>query len=310
MASLAAFGAYLPQKVISNAVLADELGCSDEWIVQACGIQERRQAAEHETVPALGAKAAEDCMARAGLAASGVDLLLVSSSSPEQRFPGPAALVAHSLGLSGVPALDVSAASAGSLFALCVASRMSVAYPRILVVAAERMTSVSLRRPLDRNTAILFGDGAGACLVMDEGPGLRVIDSVLHSDGAFGGDLRLGLDGPIEMNGQTVILQAHRKIPATIQEVLARQGLRPSDIAVFMMHQANQNLITRVARALDVPVSRFFSNIALRGNTSSASMLIAASEYFAGRGLEQGDRVCFTAFGAGFHWGALLAEAT
>jgi 3-oxoacyl-[acyl-carrier-protein] synthase-3 len=310
VATISAFGAYLPQAVISNAALAEELGCPEEWIVQACGIRERRQAEEFETVPVLGAKAAEDCLRRAGLTAADLDLLIVSSSSAQQRFPGPASLVAHALGLSGVPALDVPVASAGSLFALSIASWMSDAYARILVVAAERMTPVTLRRPLHKNTAILFGDGAGACLVTQEGPGLRVVDSVLHSDGAFAGDLRLGLEGPLEMNGQTVILQAHRKIPAAIQELLARQRVRPSDVAVFVMHQANQNLTTRVARALDVPADRFLSNIELRGNTSSASMLIAAAEYFAAHELDAGARVCFTAFGAGFHWGALLAEAT
>ncbi len=310
MATIAAFGAYLPRAVVSNAALAEELGCSEAWIEQVCGIRERRRAEEFETVPVLGAKAAEDCLKRAGLAASDVDLLLVSSSSAEQRFPGPAALVAHALGLTGVPALDVPVASAGSLFALSIASRMSATYARILVVAAERMTPISLRRPLDKNTAILFGDGAGACLVTQEGPGLRIVDWVLHSDGAFAADLRLGLDGPIEMNGQAVILQAHRKIPAAIQEVMARQNVQPPDVAVFLMHQANQNLIVRVARALDVPADRFFSNIALRGNTSSASMVIAAAEYFAVHEIEPGARVCFAAFGAGFHWGALLADAT
>jgi 3-oxoacyl-[acyl-carrier-protein] synthase-3 len=112
------------------------------------------------------------------------------------------------------------------------------------------------------------------------------------------------------MKGQAVILQAHRKIPAVIQELLTRQSVRASDVSVFLMHQANQNLIVRVARALDVPAERFFSNIEFRGNTSSASMLIVAAEYFAAHELEPGARVCFAAFGAGFHWGALLAEAT
>lgn len=311
MSSLAAFGAYLPADVLTNRELAGELNVSDEWIVQVSGIRERRRAAPDETVAAMGVEAARDCLARAGVAASEVNLLLVSSSSAAQRFPGPAAEVAHALGLlAGTPALDVPVASAGSLFALALAGRLASSDSRILVVAAERMTSISLSRPLNPNTAILFGDGAGACLVTGQDVGLRIADSALHSDGAYAGDLRLGLDGPIHMNGGVVIMQASRKIPAAIREVLQRNGVAAADVRVFLAHQANQNLLDRVARSLGVPEDRFFSNIAQRGNTSSASMLIAAAEYFDANRVPAGARVCFAAFGAGFHWGALLAEMT
>lgn len=308
MARLTAFGAYLPADVVTNRELAEELNVSEDWIVQMSGIHERRRAAADETVAALGLQAAQDCLARAGLAAADIDLLLVSSGSSERRFPGPAAEVAHALGLAGTPVLDVPVASAGSLFALALADRLAVSYSRILVVAAERMTSFSLQRPLDVNTAILFGDGAGACLLTRDGPGPRIVDSVLHSDGAYAGDLYLGLEGSIHMNGGVVIMQASRKMPAAIREVLDRNGVGAADVHVFLAHQANQNLMDRVARSLGVGPDRFFSNIARRGNTSSASMLIAAAEYFAVNQLPTGARVCFAAFGAGFHWGALLAK--
>ncbi len=309
MASIGAFGAYLPEIVVGNRELATELNVSEEWIQQVSGISERRMAGAGESVSILAARAAEACLAKAGVPAGAIDLLLVSCGVPQQRFPGPAAAIAHALGLSGTPAIDIPMASAGSIFALSLAGRLAAIYPRILVIAAERMTPVSLRRPLEKNTAILFGDGAGACLVTRDGPGLRILHSTLHSDGAYADDLRLGLEHGIEMNGYSVILQASRKLPAVISEVLAASSIDAQDVRAFLIHQANQNLIDRVAKALAVPSGRFFSNIGLRGNTSSASMLIAASEYFAVTELPPGEHVCFAGFGAGFHWGALLAEA-
>jgi 3-oxoacyl-[acyl-carrier-protein] synthase-3 len=134
------------------------------------------------------------------------------------------------------------------------------------------------------------------------------VDSVLHSDGAYAEDLRLGLAGPIEMNGMAVIRNATRKLPDVIHELLRRNQVAAAAIGAFLMHQANQNLIDRVARALDVPASRFYANIGRYGNTSSASMLIAAAEWRQSVQPQPGDTVCFAAFGAGFHWGALLAR--
>ncbi len=138
--------------------------------------------------------------------------------------------------------------------------------------------------------------------------GLEILDSVLHSDGAYSEDLRLEFTGPVEMNGMAVIRHATRKLPEVINELLQRNQVSPAAIGTFLMHQANQNLINRVARALDVPADRFYSNIRRYGNTSSASMLIAAAEWSNTSQPQPGDTVCFAAFGAGFHWGALLAR--
>jgi len=167
-----------------------------------------------------------------------------------------------------------------------------------------------MHEPLDKNISILFGDGAGACLIQPQGPGLEYVDSALHSDGTWAGELQLGSSGPIHMNGPVVIMQASRKIPAVIAELLKRNSLEPEAIGAFIMHQANRNLIVRVARALNVPEDRFYSNIRRYGNTSSASMLIAASEWRAQNTPVAGTPICFAAFGAGFHWGAVLCIAT
>jgi 3-oxoacyl-[acyl-carrier-protein] synthase-3 len=175
----------------------------------------------------------------------------------------------------------------------------------VLVVAAEKMSDLIENDP---NTAILFGDGAGAALVSARPGPWRMLDAVLHTDGQYRGDLAFEGTGPLHMNGLTVILQAARKIPASIGEVLERQNISAQQVAVFLLHQANLNLLTRVAKSLGVGPEKVFANVQRYGNTSSASLLIAASEWF-GTNPNSGP-VVFAAFGAGFHWGALVAEST
>jgi len=308
VASIAAFGAYLPARVVSNTELSAQLDCTPEWIFEVSGIEERRYAAPEEDVAAMGAAAAKDCLERARCPAADVRLLIVSSASSAQRFPGPASAIAAQLGLGETPAMDMPVASAGSLFGLALASQLAPSAGTVLVIAAEKMSSAIVMQPEQRATSMLFGDGAGACLVR-EGQGLlKILDRELGSDGAFAADLRLPLAGPVEMNGRSVIMQASRKIPRAILTVLERAGVAPADVHTFLMHQANQNLMDRVAKAVGAPAERFYSNIRRYGNTSSASMLIAAAEWSSTANLPPGAPVCFAAFGAGFHWGAVLAR--
>jgi 3-oxoacyl-[acyl-carrier-protein] synthase-3 len=296
---LRAFGRYLPARVVSNAELAQRLGRTPEWIEQASGIRERRWAGAAETVASMGVRAAADCLARAGLAASELGLLIAASGSGARGFPGPAAEIAHGLGLAPAPALDVPIASAGSLFALALARELAPRYGPVLVVASEKMSALLDDNP---NTAILFGDGAGAALLVPGDGPLRLADAVLHSDGQFRGDLFY--DGALHMHGLNVIVHASRKLPAAIAELLARNSLSAPQVAAFLLHQANRNLLTRLAAALQVDPQRVFTNIERYGNTSSASLLIAAAEW-----AEQNPAapVVFAGFGAGFHWGAVLA---
>ena len=238
MPFLRAFGSYLPERIVSNAEIGAHVGCDAEWITNVSGIEQRRFAADDESVADLALRAAQSCLDKAKLSASALGMILIASGSTERQFPG---------------------------------------------------------------------DGAGACLVSPTEGKARVLGSALHSDGAFAEDLRLPFDRPLEMNGRSVILQASRKVPRAISELLEKHGRKAADVGTFLMHQANQNLIDRVALALEVPADRFYSNIARYGNTSSASMLIAAAEW-AESGWPKGEPVCFAAFGAGFHWGALLAQ--
>lgn len=306
MAFLSAFGAYVPDRVVTNVQVAELVGCEAEWIRDVSGIEERRWAAEGETVVTMGAAAAQDCLSRAGLEASALDLIIVSCGSTPRRFPGPAAEIAKALGLDSTPAIDLPLASAGSLFGLAMAARMP---GRTLVIGTEKMSTAVLDPTPDKNTTILFGDGAGACLVSPEAGRLRVIDSLIETDGSFTPDLQLGLNGTLQMNGRSVILQATRKVPRAILGVLSRNSVAPADVSTFVMHQANLNLLERLAKGVGVPAGRFFANIARYGNTSSASLLIAAAEWLHDTQVDAGQKICFAAFGAGFHWGAILAEA-
>ena len=310
MAYIRAFGAYLPERVVTNQEIASRVGVDPDWILNVSGIAERRFAAAGEEVEDLAVGAARDCLTRAGATVESIGMLIVASGTAARRFPGPSAAVASRLGLGGTPCLDLPMASAGSLFGLAVAHGLAPLFGNVLLVGAEKMSAVTMREPLDRNSAILFGDGAGACLVGAESGMAKILGVCLQSDGGFAGDLCLQWDAPLRMNGPVVILQASRKIPAAIQEVCLRHGVAPASVESFLMHQANLNLIVRVAGALGASAERFFSNIRRYGNTSSASMLIAACEWQAAGGFRPGARVVFAGFGAGFHWGAVLAVGT
>lgn len=312
-AFLRATASYLPTQAVTNAELAPLVGESTEWIEQVSGIRERRYAAEGETVLTQALAAADACLRRANVPASGVGMLLLSSGSASRNVPGPAAELAAELGMGSAPALDIAVPSAGSLWALAIAKQMApaVAHGRVLVVASEVMSRRIDRTPEGKNTTILFGDGAGAALLEAE-PGNAVLelrDVLLASDGTGAGILHMQGEADsarLHMDGGSVILRAARKLPAAIQELLARNGFTPESVPHYVMHQANLNLITKVASTLKVPAGRFFQNIQRYGNTSSASLLIALDEFLQETPRPSGP-VVLSAFGAGLNWGAMLA---
>ena len=304
MSYLQAFGHHLPERIVTNADLETRTGRDASTIEKTSGILERRYAAEDQTVADLALAAATACLANANLTSNDIGLILVSSGSPERTFPGPASQLAAKLGLTATPAIDIPIASAGSLIALALANDLSPRYGNVLVVASEIMS----RRisDSDPDTAILFGDGAGGAIVSPEKGFLRIADTALFTDGNYAEALKLDHSGAIQMKGLDVIVQASRKIPRAIEDLLTKNNLKPADVPLFLMHQANMNLIRKVATALQIPAERFFSNIARYGNTSSASLLIAASEWRAANPTPPTAPIVFATFGAGFNWGAIL----
>jgi 3-oxoacyl-[acyl-carrier-protein] synthase-3 len=302
---LHAFGAWLPERVVSNGELAERLGCTAEWIESSSGIRERRWADDQTGVVEMAERAATTCLATEGVPGSQIGLVILASGSAPAGFPAPGAVLAARLGLGTTPVIDLPMASSGSLFGIALASQLAETYGDVLVIASEKMSSIIQAHPLDRNTAMLFGDGAAAVLVSKRRGPWEILDYALHSDGQFSSDLSYDGNSALRMNGLSVILQAARKLPGAIKEVLGRANIPTADVSAFLLHQANQNLLVRVAKALGIVPGRIFSNIARYGNTSSASMMIAAAEWV-DQAPESGP-VVFAAFGAGFHWGALLA---
>ncbi len=306
MAFLRAFGSWLPPRRVGNRELAPLVGATSEWILEVTGIGERRYAAEADTVAGIGVLAAQDCLEKAGATAADLGLILVASGSSDRFCPGPASQVAAGLGAASTPALDIPVSSAGSLIGLILASQLAPTVGRVLVVGAEIMSRRVSLNPEGKNIAILFGDGAGAALVDEKAGFARIADSCLYTDGASS-EVLFVRDGRFHMDGSAVILHASRKMPRAINELLARNQLAVSQVEAFLLHQANLNLITRVAAALKTPQDRFFTNIALYGNTSSASLLIAADEWHRSQTGALAGPLVFSAFGSGLNWGALLA---
>lgn len=305
MPFLRAFGHYVPERIVGNDELAEACAVDPAWIVDVSGIHERRYAAPDETVATLATEAAKHCLANANLTVADLGMLVVSSGSSDRFCPGPAAVVAAALGLTSTPALDIPVASAGSLTGLALAAQFAPAVGRVLVIGSEIMSRRIARIPEGKNTAILFGDGAGAALIDPDHGFARIAGHSLYTDGNASEILYIA-DGLLHMEGGAVILQASRKIPRALTTLLERHSLAPAAVGHVLMHQANLNLIDKVARATAIDRTRFFINIARFGNTSSASMLIAASEWHLSNPSIDSPLV-FTAFGAGLNWGALLA---
>lgn len=305
MTFLRAFGCYLPPDVVTTGEIAARTGKSAAAIERATGIRERRYVDDQTTVVDLALAATQDCLTRAALQPGEIGLILFSCGSTERSFPGPASTFAAKLGLSNTLAIDLPIASAGSLVGIALAADLAPRYGNVLVVAAEIMSRRITYE--DPDTSILFGDGAGACVVSRDSGFARIVDTSLHTDGNYAESLSLAHNGTLHMVGLEVIMQASRKIPRSIADLLAKHGLQTADAGVYLLHQANLNLIRKVGAALKLPDDKFFVNIDRYGNTSSASLLIAAAEWHAASPSLDGP-IVLAAFGAGFSWGAVLAE--
>ena len=310
-------GAYLPERVMENAAFADELGLetSDDWIRERTGIKRRHIAADGETTSDLGYHAGLQALEHAGVAPGDIDLVLVATSTPDLTFPSTATMIQHRLGTSGA-AFDLQAVCSGFIYGMHTANALirAGAHKRILLIGAETFSRILDWE--DRTTCVLFGDGAGAVVLeaADDDSQGGVIHSVIHSDGAQrdllyvdGGPSATQTVGKLRMAGRAVFKHAVTDIAKVIEECADAAGVDDvSSIDWFVPHQANQRILTAVAKRLKLRPEQVVSTVAEHANTSAASVPLAWNAAVRDGRVKRGDTVMLEAFGGGFTWGACL----
>ncbi len=314
--SILGTGKHVPSRRLTNDDLTAFIDTSDEWISSRTGIK-ARHITENENTIDLALEASRLAMQDAGVSASEIDLIIVATVTPQNTFPAAANIIQAELGIGEVMAFDLNAACSGFVYAMDVATKImrSGGFRKALVIGAETLTKYV--DWTDRNTCVLFGDGAGA-VVLGEGEG-EVIDCISHSRGdvdghLFGGgpalrdinDTSVGTVGFIEMNGREVFKFATTTVPKAILEILEKNNMTIDDVDKFVCHQANERIIESSAKKLKVSMDKMFLDIAEYGNTSSASVPIALDDALKQGAIKKGDLIVMVAFGGGFTWSSAL----
>lgn len=316
-------GSYVPERVLTNYDLEKMVDTSHEWILDRTGISERRIASEEEATSDLAYIASQIAIKDAGIKPDDLDFIIVATVTPDMLFPSTACLVQQKLGVQGIFAFDISAACSGFIYALSVADQYikSGIYRAGLVVGADVFSKVV--DWTDRNTCVLFGDGAGAAVLQADSGESGLISTHLYSDGNLwdllyvpGGGSRNPTSEAmlgnrlqyIKMRGNETFKVAVNTLSEVIKEALKCNGLTPEDIKLFIPHQANLRIIQAISKKLNIPMERFKINLANYGNTSAASVPIALHETIREGKIEKGDYILLEAFGAGLTWGAALIK--
>lgn len=312
-------GSYVPEKVLTNHDLEKIVETSDEWITTRTGMKERRIARADEFTSDMGFIAAQRALEAAKIGSEEIDLILCATLTPDYIFPSTACLIQAQLGAKKAAALDIQAACSGFVYALSVAKAYveSGMCKNVLIVASEKLSSIV--NYSDRNTCVLFGDGAAACIVSAEGKGLLIRDVSLAAEGEqaqlliqpAGGvrhpATRESVDNClhyIQMDGKEVYKHAVRGMVAAANESLQRAGLVDQDISWLIPHQANMRIIESVAKRFEVSLDKVYVTIHKYGNTSSSSLGIALDEFIREKTPKSGENILLAAFGAGFTSGA------
>ena len=306
-------GHYLPKRRLTNLDLEKMVKTSDEWITTRTGIKERRIAEKGEKNSDMAVKAAREAIKNARLDPERLELIIVATISPDSSFPSLACLVQKAIHARKAAAFDVSAACSGFLYALTTAKQFiqTGLYKNALVIASEKITSYVDWN--DRNTCILFGDGAGACVLAPVRKDRGILSEYLHAQGHFG-DLMMVVAGErepldqktktillphIAMQGQELFRVAVHSMAEAVEIAVHKAGLKLSDIDCVVPHQANDRIITAVARQLEIPKEKIFVNIDKYGNMSAASIAVALYEAVKEKRIQKGDIVALVTFGAG-----------
>lgn len=317
-------GSFAPTKILTNNELAQMVDTTDEWITSRTGIKERHIASDEETTATLATQAGTRALARAGLEAEDLELIVVATITPEMVFPSTASFVQESLGAKKAWAFDVAAACSGFVYTLHLVHQLmqNGRLNNALIIGAETLTKITDWK--DRASCILFGDGAGAVVLERKQSGSRgIMYSTLGSDGAYWESLHCKaygsrypawkpLDDPnkvyMQIKGREVYQQAVRRIVEAVTDCMDHCGFTIDDLGMMISHQMNARIIESAAKRLQLPAEKVFVNIQRYGNTSAASVPIAFDECMRQGRVKKGDIIIFVAFGAGITWGANVIE--
>ncbi|MFO7819018.1 MAG: beta-ketoacyl-ACP synthase III [Halanaerobacter sp.] len=324
-AQVAGVGSYTPEKVLTNEELEEMVDTSDEWITKRTGIQERRIAADDVTASDLAYESTQQALKDAGLEAEDLDLILVATSTPDHlAFPSTACILQDKLGITEIPAFDLAAACTGFIYGMSTAAQYieTGAYDNILVVGTEVFSKIIDWE--DRDTCVLFGDGAGAAVLMPGEDG-GVLSNYLGADGSRSHVLEVpggGTKEPlsqavlddkehyVRMEGKPVFKFAVKILGKAAVKALEEAGMDKGDIDYLIPHQANTRIIDAAAKRLDLSRDQIYVNVDKYGNTSAASIPLALDEAVKDGEIEQGDIIVLVGFGAGLTWGATVIEWT
>jgi len=315
-------GAYLPEKVLTNKDLEKMVDTTDEWITTRTGIKERRLAGPHEATSDMATEAARSALQDAGLKAEDIDLIIVATITPDMFFPATACLVQEKIGARHVPAFDISVACSGFIYGLAIADRFiaSGAYKYALVIAAEKLSSVTDWS--DRNTCVLFGDGAGAAVLGPVEKG-GILSVYLGANGKEGDLIKMPAGGSripatkksiedklhfIKMNGAELFKHAVKIMADAALAATQPLGLKAEDISLVIPHQANIRILNAVAKRMGLTEDKIYLNIEKYGNMSAASSAVALVEAVKSGRIKKGDKILLDAFGGGLSWGAIVIE--
>ena len=321
--SIIGTGSYVPEKILTNADLERLVETSDEWITSRTGIKERRIAAEGEHTSHMAAEAARRAMEQAGVAADEIDLIIVGTVTPDTFFPSTACHVQRLLGAKNAACFDLSAACSGFLYAVEVAQQFITnhTYETVLVIGADKLSAIVDWQ--DRNTCVLFGDGAGAAILRYRAGSHGVITTFMGSDGNYGDILHMPGGGcalpitpenageklnTLKMNGRETFKQAVLSMGAAATKALEQAGLGTDDLTCIIPHQANMRIIEALADRMGLPLEKFHVNLDRYGNTSAAAVAIALDEANRAGRFQVGDYILLVVFGGGLTYASSVIQ--
>lgn len=302
-AGIIGIGRYLPEKIVTNADLEKMMDTSDEWIRTRTGIEQRRIASDDIDTSDMAFFAAEKAIADAGIGPEDIDLILVATVTPDTPFPSVACRIQERLGAMKAAAMDISAACAGFMYGIVTAKQFieTSVYKNVLVVGVEKLSKITDWN--DRNTAVLFGDGAGAAMIGPVSDHRGILAFELGADGT--GGKHLYQDEYIIMNGREVFKFAVRQMGESCIHVLDKAGLKKEDVDFLIPHQANIRIMEASRQRLELPVEKMSKTVDKYGNTSAASIPISIVEELEAGKIKDDDLIVMVGFGGGLTWGAI-----